>query len=491
MRFDGKPVFVAQVGRPVGGRFAPDGGEDIVLHEDVDEARNLLVQDMMYSGGLEKLGFVTVSARPRRRTRCERAPYRRLRAVLFFATRPLSLSDVEILDWVAVPSSASRRGLRRARRMRDEPLMPYSADTPPLVLAPASQAGVQDKRGALPRDLLRRAGGARGELPDYRPCDDALTRVGAEPAGTGKPVDLGPVEAAPDRGGGAGHRLRMLRAVAAAARHRRASTCTNSAMTRWSLKVDALSSSATNARQIRDAIMAMPEEGAPRLVLIGYSKGAPDILEAVVAYPEIRSRVAAVVSAAGAVGGSALANDAEQYQADLLRHFPGANCGSGDGGAVESLRPAMRQAWLAQNPLPRDVRYYSLVTFPQPERISSILDLELRQARPHRRAQRQPGDLLRPGRPRQHASSGTSMRTTGRSRCRSTARTPPSPRCSSPRTPIRARRCSKRCCASSRKTWPGDDGEQRARLGLRRDHRAQPATCFFSLGRTLRPRPRA
>ena len=26
-----------------------------------------------------------------------------------------------------------------------------------------------------------------------------------------------------------------------------------------------------------------------------------------------------------------------------------------------------------QNPLPREVRYYSLVTFPQPERISSIL----------------------------------------------------------------------------------------------------------------------
>ena len=84
-------------------------------------------------------------------------------------------------------------------------------------------------------------------------------------------------------------------------------------------------------------------------------------------------RVAAVVSAAGSVGGSALANDAEQYQADLLRHFPGATCGSGDGGAVQSLRPATRQAWLAQNPLPSDVRYYSLATFPQPERISSIL----------------------------------------------------------------------------------------------------------------------
>ena len=76
--------------------------------------------------------------------------------------------------------------------------------------------------------------------------------------------------------------------------------------------------------------MAMPDEpGPPRLVLIGYSKGAPDILEAIVAYPEIRSRVAAVVSAAGSIGGSALANDAEQYQADLLRHFPGATCALG------------------------------------------------------------------------------------------------------------------------------------------------------------------
>ena len=118
----------------------------------------------------------------------------------------------------------------------------------------------------------------------------------------------------------------------------------------------------------------MPAEaGGSRLVLIGYSKGAPDILEAVVAYPEMRSRVAAVVSAAGSVGGSALANDAEQYEADLLRHFPGATCSSGDGGAVNSLRPATRKNWLAQNPLPPELRYYSLVTFPQPERISSIL----------------------------------------------------------------------------------------------------------------------
>ena len=140
------------------------------------------------------------------------------------------------------------------------------------------------------------------------------------------------------------------------------------------LKVDALASTANNARQIRDAVLAMPTESGPaRLVLIGYSKGAPDILDAVVTFPEIRSRIAAVVTAGGAIGGSPLANDAEEYQAELLRHFPGAICKPGDGTAVASLRPAARRAWLAANPLPTDVRYYSLVTFPQPERISSVL----------------------------------------------------------------------------------------------------------------------
>jgi hypothetical protein len=42
-------------------------------------------------------------------------------------------------------------------------------------------------------------------------------------------------------------------------------------------------------------------------------------------------------------------------------------------GGVNSLRPATRRAWLASNPLPRELRYYSLVTFPRPDNISSIL----------------------------------------------------------------------------------------------------------------------
>ena len=145
------------------------------------------------------------------------------------------------------------------------------------------------------------------------------------------------------------------------------------------IEVDALSGIEKNARQIRDAIMAMPEEpGPPRLVLVGYSKGMPDILEAVVRYPEIRGRIAAILSAAGAVGGSALANDAEQEKAELLRHWPGAVCDKGDGGAVMSLRPDVRSTWMAQNPLPPELRYYSLVTLPTPDRVSRIIEKSYR-----------------------------------------------------------------------------------------------------------------
>ena len=253
------------------------------------------------------------------------------------------------------------------------PLIPFSTDTPPLVLAPATQAGVQDKRGRF-REIYCAVLQARAsEVPDYRPCDDALTRLGAEPAATGRPVPLGAssrhLVAAVIPGIGWDCIAKWLQPAGTTDAHVR-----KFGYELRAIKVDALSGSANNARQIRDAVMAMDlGAGAPRLVLVGYSKGAPDALEAIVNHPEIRSRLAAVVSVAGSVGGSPLANDAEQYQADLMRHFPGATCDSGDGGGVDSLRTGVRRAWLAQNPLPASVPTYSVVTLPEPQRISSIL----------------------------------------------------------------------------------------------------------------------
>jgi dienelactone hydrolase len=259
-----------------------------------------------------------------------------------------------------------------------QPLVPFSSDTPPLALVPATQAGVVDRRARF-REIFTAVLEAHGRaLPDYRPCEESLSRVGPEPPGAGKPVDLGPsrrhLVAAVVPGIGFECIEQWLEAPGTVAAHLR-----TQGFDQITLKVDALSGTTNNARQIRDALLAMPAEGGPpRLVLVGYSKGAPDVLEAIVRYPEIRGRVAAVVSAAGAVGGSPLANDAEQYEADLLRHFPGATCTSGDGEGVASLRPDRRRTWLAENPLPADLHYYSLVTFPRPDHISQILQSSYR-----------------------------------------------------------------------------------------------------------------
>ena len=254
-----------------------------------------------------------------------------------------------------------------------KPLLPYSTDTPPLVLTPTASAGVVDKRGRFREIFCAVLGRGGADLPDYRPCDEALVEVGTEPPGSGAPVDLGEsrrrLTALVVPGIGWDCFADWLHPSGSVATHLR-----KYGYDAEMLQVDALSGSAHNARQIRDALMRRPDPGgSPDIVLVGYSKGAPDILEAIVAFPEIRPRIAAVVSTAGAIGGSALANEAEQWQVNLLQYWPGSRCTAGDGGGLEDLRPAARKAWLAENPLPSDVPYYSLVTFPDPARISAVL----------------------------------------------------------------------------------------------------------------------
>lgn len=111
LRFQGKAVFLVQAGRPQGWRYTVSEEEeeeeedkDLRLHPNVDEARNLLIQDLLYSSGLEKIAFATgVGATGAGESRHSPGggSYHTdgLRAVLFLVTRPLSLSDIEILEW--------------------------------------------------------------------------------------------------------------------------------------------------------------------------------------------------------------------------------------------------------------------------------------------------------------------------------------------------------------------------------------------------------
>ena len=78
------------------GRFAPT-----LLASDtdpaLDEARDLVVQDLLYSGGLIKLAI----AHPQPLGGLEKTGDGRV-AVLFIAARPLRVRDVRIVDWAEV-----------------------------------------------------------------------------------------------------------------------------------------------------------------------------------------------------------------------------------------------------------------------------------------------------------------------------------------------------------------------------------------------------
>lgn len=104
MRYQGQTVFMVQAGRPLGWRLDITENTTHILNPNVDEVRNLLIQDMLYSNGLQKLAFVSgVGATEPGETRSSLNDTRYhtdgLRAVLFFVKRPQSLSDVELLDW--------------------------------------------------------------------------------------------------------------------------------------------------------------------------------------------------------------------------------------------------------------------------------------------------------------------------------------------------------------------------------------------------------
>ena len=108
LSFADKPVWVGQISRDIGLSFS---WSKIVAHEvdpDVDEARNYLVQDMLRSQRLARFGWVkgvgrTPFSSPRYME--DGTPFFTdgLRAVMIFGDEPVSLDQIQLLNWEKPP----------------------------------------------------------------------------------------------------------------------------------------------------------------------------------------------------------------------------------------------------------------------------------------------------------------------------------------------------------------------------------------------------
>ncbi len=138
------------------------------------------------------------------------------------------------------------------------------------------------------------------------------------------------------------------------------------------IDVDGRSSSAWNAAIIARSLPHLLRPGE-RLLILGYSKGMSDIFETLALYPQAIPPRSAVVSLAGIVSGTPLADHPTMLDS-IVSRIPLSNCPPRDEGAVESVSRRHRIAWLADHPLPVDRTFFSVAAFTDDAHISTPLE---------------------------------------------------------------------------------------------------------------------
>jgi len=106
MRYQGKPVFVGQISRDIGVRFTWKARPPVThkIDPDIDEARHALVEDLLFSQMLTKVGFVkgvgeARPSNPRSNLTGDLYFTDGYRLVMILDQHPTALDEVKSLDW--------------------------------------------------------------------------------------------------------------------------------------------------------------------------------------------------------------------------------------------------------------------------------------------------------------------------------------------------------------------------------------------------------
>ena len=132
-------------------------------------------------------------------------------------------------------------------------------------------------------------------------------------------------------------------------------------------------SSEDNAAKIATYLKAESAKDTRNFIVLGYSKGAPDLQVMLANFPELRPRIAAFLSVAGASGGSRMADAAPAIAEKYMNQFQISKSCQGDVAmGFRSLQRRVRMDFLARNPNPF-VPTYSLPAVANKENMSKAL----------------------------------------------------------------------------------------------------------------------
>lgn len=240
---------------------------------------------------------------------------------------------------------------------------PYSNNTP-VVLTTADEAGVRDLRGVYRTALCRRLPAADP------PCDQLLLELAGE---------INSPPSAPQPGAAQRYRVVFVDGLLADCLDgigrpfaETMEDLSHAGFAVYHLSVRERGSSEQNAAQLARELAALPRDPRP-LIVFAYARGLPDVLELVVRYPEAAAAIGAIVSVAGAMNGSLLADRLDSVFRAWLSSLPIAECRREYRDEMLDLRRQARLAWWQRHRADISTPVFALVTTPRPDRLSPIL----------------------------------------------------------------------------------------------------------------------
>jgi hypothetical protein len=250
------------------------------------------------------------------------------------------------------------------------PILPYRSEVPAQILTPVHAAGIKDGRGRFREIFCQRVQATAAPAQPGSSCADYLHRLADEPA----PDASSALALIP---------LQSIRFVVvpgflsdAAPADMRTLGPSIDALARKGYRIEYLQVSGGGGADYNGAQIAahfrqraFPDD--EKLVVIGHSKGAMDVLHFLVGYPQLARQVDAMVAYVGAINGSPLAEVYPELLVDMAIAMRGSD--GGDRAGYRSLTPSVQMTWLAGHALPAHVRYFSLAAFTARANVSSGL----------------------------------------------------------------------------------------------------------------------